>query len=71
MPVREFLRGGYRTIRETTVISRRGYPLFTVWPGPPRYRDEPSTSASAQGGRPELQVVLQAGKDGGNTEAER
>ena len=33
MPVREFLRGGYRTIKEPTVISNHGHPIFTVMPG--------------------------------------
>lgn len=32
MPVREFLRGGYRTLKEPTVISSHGHPLFTVIP---------------------------------------
>jgi len=32
MGVRAFLRGGYSTLRETTVISHRGRPLFTVIP---------------------------------------
>lgn len=33
MPVREFLRGGYQKIDQPTVITSRGYVLFTVWPG--------------------------------------
>jgi len=32
MPVREFLRGGYREITEPTVISNHGRPVFTVFP---------------------------------------
>lgn len=33
MPLREFLRGGYQTITEVTVVTSRGYPSFTVFPG--------------------------------------
>lgn len=45
MPVREFLRGGYQRIAEPTVISSRGYVLFTVFPGPPRVTlNKPSES---------------------------
>lgn len=36
MPIREFLRGGYQNLTEPTVILSRGYPKFTVFPGPPR-----------------------------------
>lgn len=32
MPVREFLRGGYKDITETTVVSNHGRPVFTVLP---------------------------------------
>jgi hypothetical protein len=32
MSVREFLRGGYKTLRGPTVISNHGAPLFTVLP---------------------------------------
>lgn len=32
MPVREFLRGGYKKITEPTIVSNRGAPLFTVYP---------------------------------------
>jgi hypothetical protein len=32
MPVRKFLRGGYKTIEEPTVITSQGYPIFTVMP---------------------------------------
>lgn len=34
MPVREFLRGGYQEIEEPTIVTSRGYVLFTVMPGP-------------------------------------
>lgn len=34
MPVREFLRGGYQTITEPTIIIKHGYPVFTVFPAP-------------------------------------
>jgi len=34
MAIREFLRGGYQTITEPTVISSRGTIAFTVFPGP-------------------------------------
>jgi hypothetical protein len=36
MPLREFLRGGYQVIVEPTVITKRGYPEFTVFPAGPR-----------------------------------
>ncbi len=32
MAVREFLRGGYRTITEPTIVSSHGRLLFTVLP---------------------------------------
>lgn len=32
MPMREFLRGGYKNLEETTVISNHGRPVFTVFP---------------------------------------
>lgn len=38
MPVREFLRKGYQDIREPTVVTSRGLPLFTVTPGQPDER---------------------------------
>lgn len=38
MSIRDFLRGGYQTIKEPTVVMKHGYPSFTVWPGPPRER---------------------------------
>ena len=42
MPVREFLRGGYQKITEPTIITNRGYVMFTVWPGyrEPRFRTD-------------------------------
>lgn len=39
MPVREFIRGGYRTLTETTIVSLHGRPLFTVIP----YRRDTAT----------------------------
>ena len=33
MPIRVFLRGGYKQISEPTVVSSHGYPIFTVMPG--------------------------------------
>ena len=32
MPVREFLRGGYQDIRESTLVMKHGQPMFTVIP---------------------------------------
>ena len=32
MPMREFLRGGYKDLTETTVVSNHGRPVFTVFP---------------------------------------
>jgi len=32
MPMREFLRGGYKALAETTVVSVHGRPVFTVIP---------------------------------------
>lgn len=32
MPIREFLRGGYRDVDDVTVISNHGRPVFTVFP---------------------------------------
>ena len=32
MPVREFLRGGYQTISESTLVMKHGQPMFTVIP---------------------------------------
>lgn len=34
MPLREFLRGGYQRVYEPTVVTKHGYPLFSVFPGP-------------------------------------
>lgn len=34
MSVREFLRGGYKTITEPTVVANHGRPAFTVFPQP-------------------------------------
>ncbi len=45
MPVREFLRGGYQKIDEPTVITNRGYVMFTVWPG---VRDYPRSELPPQ-----------------------
>lgn len=72
MPVREFLRGGYQTIDEPTVVSSRGYVLFTVWPGPPRIktRGQLSTAANPQGGGQKLQVVLQGREGDADPEAQ-
>jgi hypothetical protein len=30
--MREFLRGGYKDLTETTVVSNHGRPVFTVFP---------------------------------------
>lgn len=30
--MREFLRGGYRTLTEPTVVAAHGRPVFTVFP---------------------------------------
>lgn len=30
--MREFLRGGYKHLEETTVVSNHGRPVFTVFP---------------------------------------
>lgn len=46
LAVREFLRGGYQTITEPTVVSSRGYILFTVFPGPPRKKASPTAQQS-------------------------
>ena len=32
MPIREFLRGGYHDIRESTLVMKHGQPIFTVIP---------------------------------------
>lgn len=48
MPLREFLRGGYQRITEPTVIVKRGYPAFTVFP--PVKRKPPSV----EGGSPSV-----------------
>jgi antitoxin (DNA-binding transcriptional repressor) of toxin-antitoxin stability system len=32
MSMREFLRGGYRTIDDITVVANHGRPVFTVTP---------------------------------------
>ena len=50
MPVREFLRGGYQEINEPTIITSRGYVLFTVMPGPSRKKD--STPVRQDGNLP-------------------
>jgi hypothetical protein len=33
MTVREFLRGGYQDLDDVTVVTKGGYPYFTVRPG--------------------------------------
>jgi len=43
MTIRDFLRGGYQKLSEPTVVSSRGLPLFTVFPGPPRITARKST----------------------------
>lgn len=45
MPLREFLRGGYQKIYEPTIIMKRGYPEFTVWPGVRAPNTSPSSNA--------------------------
>jgi hypothetical protein len=42
MPVREFLRGGYKDITETTVVSNHGRPVFTVLPYVSPLRNPPA-----------------------------
>jgi len=32
MPIREFLRGGYQTLTESTLVMKHGHPVFTVIP---------------------------------------
>lgn len=32
MTIRTFLRGGYQKITEPTIITKQGYPYFTVMP---------------------------------------
>jgi hypothetical protein len=32
MPVRDFMRGGYKLILEPTVVTKHGRPVFTVLP---------------------------------------
>lgn len=34
MPLRVFLREGYQRITEPTVITKHGYPVFSVFPAP-------------------------------------
>lgn len=36
VPIREFLRGGYRKLQGPTVVSSHGRPIFTVLPYAPR-----------------------------------
>lgn len=54
MPIREFLRGGYRTLQGPTVVSSHGRPVFTVMP----YARPPITTAPlaavVEGARGEL-----------------
>ena len=38
MTVRDFLRGGYKTLTEPTLISKHGVPYFTVFPPFPAVR---------------------------------
>jgi len=61
MPIRVFLRGGYRTLTQPTVISRHGRPLFTVYP------PYPGAAAMAQFNKiinPITSDRLAAGPDG-------
>ncbi len=32
MPVRDFMRGGYKRITEATIVTKHGRPMFTVLP---------------------------------------
>jgi len=41
MPIREFLRGGYQTLTESTLVMKHGHPMFTVIP-----QKKPSTPES-------------------------
>lgn len=48
MPIREFLRGGYQTITESTLVMKHGHPVFTVIP---QKKKEPDGSTEAEAGR--------------------
>ncbi len=52
MPIRQFLRGGYQEIKEPTVVTSHGHPVFTVMPaagqipGPEKLPEPPSGPTS-------------------------
>jgi hypothetical protein len=57
MTMREFLRGGYRTIDDITVVANHGRPVFTVTPlgvRDPQLPDAetPATRPAARGRTP-------------------
>lgn len=45
MQIREFLRGGYKDIREMTLITNHGRPVATWNPHPYKKKREPSAEA--------------------------
>ena len=42
MPIREFLRGGYQTVKEATLVMKHGQPMFTVIPQKKVEKDGPA-----------------------------
>jgi len=46
MPIREFLRGGYQTLTESTLVMKHGHPVFTVIPQKKTVKPE-STSVTS------------------------
>jgi hypothetical protein len=49
MPIREFLRGGYQTLTESTLVMKHGHPVFTVIPQ--KKKVVPDGSKEAEAGR--------------------
>lgn len=47
MPIREFLRGGYQTLTESTLVMKHGHPMFTVIPQ--KRKVEPERKSEAKG----------------------
>lgn len=51
MPIREFLRGGYQTLTESTLVMKHGHPIFTVIPQKKKVEADGRKEAEGSGRR--------------------
>jgi hypothetical protein len=52
MPIREFLRGGYQTLTESTLVMKHGHPMFTVIPQKKKVVPDGSKEEAGRSGDP-------------------